>query len=220
VSAEDALARLSLVDPVLMSGVSDQIQGTLDRRNLMAHMGLFARPSDEELLDHVAAFVRAIEGLLLIDATTFWDDQAALAAELVKEQLNKVAIRVQTRIVEAKSHIESMDPDRRDALVEQARAWLEADSRPADEVDVECPACFSTGEGFGDLEDDGEPYFERGEPVGWIPDIKSILTGFRCRVCGLHLNSAEEIHAARLPQEVDNERATEEDLHERIWDDR
>jgi len=50
VSARDALDRLRQLEPELVSGVAPQIMETIERRDQSVHMGVFATPSDDELL--------------------------------------------------------------------------------------------------------------------------------------------------------------------------
>ena len=221
VSAEEASSRLATLEPELMAAVGPQVRETLRRRNQSAHMGLFETPTAEAKLAHAAAFVTAVEGFLRIDPATFWREHAGVAEALVAEQLDAVRVAVQARINLARAEFQRLDLARQESLLDAAAAWREAEDRGPDWVEVECPACRTKAEGGGDLDDFGEPDWDRdGEICGWIGNIKTILTVVRCRACGLTLTGAAEIAAAGLESTVDNDRATTEDIFEPDFDDR
>lgn len=221
VSADHALQRLQAIEPALMAGIASNIEETVTRRDQSVHMGVYTKPSDEELLSHAAAFVQAVNGLLLQEPTQFWSEYGGLAGELVADERDVVRVRVETKFATARSLFAALTEDQRSTLSENGSAFFDeyAEETPG-LVLVECPVCASQAVANGDLTDDGEPDWDHREPdpVGWIHDIKTVITSFDCKVCQLTLEGADEIVAAGLPSKAPNDHADPGLLYEPDWE--
>lgn len=218
VSATDALRRLQLLEPDLPIVFSQNVIATIERRNVGAHVGHAGSPSDEELLTHAAAFVRAIGPLLKIEADRFWGELKGLASSLVEDELNAVKVRVEAALAGARA--------RRALLTDEAFAAAnEASIRDLEDegpevIGAPCPACHATGWAVGYVVDEGEGEAEddHGELTWhWVPDMQLVLESFACRTCGLRLEDEEEITVGGLPARLPNDRASPGDAVEPEW---
>lgn len=203
VSAGDALARLVAIDPAHMAGIAKNVEETIQRRDRSVHLGVFALPSEDELLSHAAAFVEAVNGLLDRDPEDFWLDLAGLASSLIAAERDAVRVRVERKLATARAHFTSLADDQRATLSENGLVyWQYHEDDEPDLVLVECPVCNNEALGSGELVDDGEPEWDPHEsgPVGWSAAVATVLTRFECKVCLLELNGPDELAAAELPE--------------------
>lgn len=217
VSADQAAHRLQVIEPALMAGIASKIDETLDRRDQSVHMGVFSKPSDDELLSHAAAFVEAVNGMLLQVPIEFWSDLAGLAGQLVAAERDVVRIRVEKKLATARALFAALSEDQKLTLSENGLVYFEHYKDEAPEfVLIGCPVCEFEALATGDLTDDGEPDWDHREPepVGWIYDINTVLTNFECKVCQLKFDGTEEIAAAGLPAKVQNDHADPSLLYE------
>jgi hypothetical protein len=161
VSAKDALDRLKLLEPGLVTGIATQIAETIERRDQSVHMGVFTKPTDEELLFHAAAFVEAVNGLLIQSPEEFWEDLAELAGELVAAERDAVRIRVAKKFADARAHLAALTEDERYTLSDSCRAYFEYFTEESEEqpdlVQIKCPVCGYDALETGELIDYGEP---------------------------------------------------------------
>ncbi len=216
-SAKDAMERLRTIDADLVTGIAAQITETIDRRDQSVHMGAYSEPTDGELLTHAAVFVEAVNGLTLQDPSDFWEDLAELANELVAKEGSVVRLRVLKSMADARARLATLSEEERDMFEKTALAYFEDYQEVQPQlVVISCPVCGRAALVDGELTDDGEPIWERGErdPTGWAYDINTIVTGFDCKVCRLVLHGADEIAAAGLPAKVSNDHADPHLLYE------
>lgn len=217
VSAKDALERLRLLEPDLVAGIATQIAETIERRDQSVHMGVFAQPTDEDLLTHAAAFVEAVNGLLLQTPEEFWQDLAGLAEGLVAKERDVVRVRVLKKMVDARDCLALLSEEQQDVFEAAALEFFEdyKEEHP-DLVVAKCPVCGRDALVAGELTDDGEPIWDHRErePVGWAYEINTVVTKFECKVCRLDLDNAEEVAAAGLSTKVANEHADPHLLYE------
>ncbi len=217
VSAKDAMERLRAIDADLVTGIAAQITETIDRRDQSVHMGAYSRPTDDELLTHAAVFVEAVNGLTLQAPSDFWEDLTELATELVAKERDVVRLRVLKSIADARTRLATLSQEERDMFEETELTYFQDHQEEQSQlVVISCPVCGRAALVNGELTDDGEPIWERGErdPIGWAYDINTILTGFDCKVCRLVLDGADEIAAAGLPAKVSNDHADPHRLYE------
>lgn len=217
VSAKDALERLRLLESDLVAGIATQIAETIERRDQSVHMGVFTKPTDEELLTHAAAFVEAVNGLLRQTPEEFWTDLAGLAEGLVAEERDVVRVRVLKKMADARDCLALLSEEQRDVFEDAAIEFFEDHKADHPElVVVKCPVCGKDALVAGELTDDGEPVWDHRErePVGWAPEINTVVTQFECKVCRFDLDNAEEVAAAGLPAKVANEHADPHLLYE------
>lgn len=209
VSASEALNRLDKIEPVLIRRISTNIAETIARRDQSVHMGQFIRPSDETLLSHASTFVEAVNGLLVQNPRIFWDDLADIAAELVAAEHNAVGLRVMAKFAQAKTLLAKLTQEQQEALSQSAKAYVaESRDEKPELVLANCPACSYEGVASGELTDDGEPDFdfEDGEAIPyWVHDINTVVDKFECTVCGLRLDTPDEVNVAGIPPSIPNE---------------
>lgn len=220
-SAEESLQRLMEIEPSVMSVIASQIGDTIMRRDQSVHLGVFVEPTGDELLSHAAAFVEAVNGLLVQNPTAFWGDLASLAAELVAAEKNGVRIRVAQKFATAHELLASLTDEQRELLSSSGEPYIEFRKDETPElVLVTCPVCSYEGIGNGEIDDRGEPVWDHREPdpVGWSYDFRTVLTSFECRVCQLDLSGPAEIRAAGLPEDVDNDHVDPSWFYESDWD--
>jgi hypothetical protein len=220
VSADQALHRMHAIEPALMAAIGPRIEETITRRDQSVHVGVYSKPSDEELLSHAAAFVEAVNGLLLQEPRKFWSDLAGLASELVADERNVVRVRVETKLSTARALFATLTYAQRSTLSDNGSIFFEDNKDDVPElVLVDCPVCNNEAVAGGELTDDGEPAWDREpDPVGWMYDIKTVITSFECEVCQLRLDGADEVAAAGLPPELRNDHADPGLLYEPDWE--
>jgi hypothetical protein len=215
VDAAVALDRLKRLEPELPAVFGPFVEETLERRNLVAHVGLGRAPSDEDHLSHAANFVQALNVLLRWQHADFWGDLAQLAEKLLSDEQNAVAVRVSARLAVAKALANQLTEEAFFAADESEKARLS--DLIHEYVAVSCPACGGTALGVGYIIDDGDvehEYEDGGWTTRWLPDFVTRLELVNCTICKLRLRGADEIAEAGLPDKVANERATSEDVYD------
>lgn len=128
---------------------------------------------------------------------------AAIEKHVAQNRAN-IAARVETQIKRAKQRFEAAASSR-DAAAEIAqinqRDQLDWEHRSS----VECPACGERAWLLGDSADQEDIEYDYEE--GTARELLSVWAeGFGCEACGLHLNAAEFVEAAGLPETFGDDR--------------
>ena len=168
-------------------------------------------PTAEKLLSHIATFVRVVPALLQHEPAQFWGDQHKVVRQLVTKELSGVGARVADKFKAAQSRMRLLGPQ---DVTELAKIVAEAISKADEEELIEwaeqaCPVCSSPGRARGEVFDFGDAYVEDDEYEGifsWTPHIVNLVESFKCEVCLLEIEGADELDAAGLPKLVDNNR--------------
>lgn len=211
VGGREAVARLLELEPNAHLGLDALVLETIDRWNQVKHLGLAREPSPEDFLAHTASFLRVVNALLQREPAQFWGVEHALVEQLVAEELSAVGVRVAEKLDAARRRVQSLGPQ---ALADLANVVAEAIS-DADDWDVTlwaeyaCPVCDSPGRAHGEVIDDGEVDVDADKyevNYHWAPHIVTVVESFKCDVCGLDIEGADELDAAGLPRRVDNDR--------------
>lgn len=164
-------------------------------------------------LSHAAAFVRAVGVLLRSNTEAFWGELAGLAASLVNDELNAVAVRVQAKIAQARAALRLLTANGTNEVGSAlaAAAELALHEEEPDVINLPCPVCRFDGWGVGAVVDEGDAEGEHddgGITWHWLPDLYVLLDSFECHVCRLNLEGAEELDEAGVPLRVATDRAT------------
>lgn len=164
----------------------------------------------------MAQFAIAMEAVVPVtDRSDFWGSGARFVSDLIDDRGKSVRVSVQRRVLQAQESLRELDEGRLQLLIQGSQNIVEDESYDPDVVAVKCPGCNSIGLGkgstddFGDAEADWDGF---GYSYIWIPDIRTVIDSFECYVCGLELNSPEEIEAVGMATSIPNERVTSSDL--------
>lgn len=214
ISGQMALARLLILEPDIAPDFGAYVRETIDRCNMVKHLGLASAPDEDQRSAEAAAFVTAIETLIKPSPEAFWGEQSEVAKKLVSDAHDATAIRVATAVAIATKRMNALGQ----SLAILAAAELETIDKTdaldfADFAEIACPVCKSPGRAYGQLYDDGYGEADAdsdGADYYWVPRIVNIVEHFECAVCGLELTGGDEILESDLPSIVDNSRADPE----------
>jgi hypothetical protein len=211
VGGRDAVKRLLELEPNAHLGLDQLVLETIDRWNQVKHLGLAREPSPEDLLAHTASFLRVANSLLQRNPSQFWGTKHPLVEQLVAEELSAVGVRVAEKLDGARGRVQCLGPQMvADLANVVAQAIADADLwNVLWWAEYPCPVCHSPGRAYGEAIDKGEVDVDadHGEiSYHWASHVVTIVESFKCDVCGLDIEGADELDAADLPRQVDNQR--------------
>lgn len=194
VGLRDALAR---VETFVSSKASNEDLRTLvDLRDGAVHAA-----ADTEVEQRLlAAFVRHVDALLVDldrDRALFWGEQIAVVDTLLLDASDKTRHRVSVKMEASKAKLAKQFADVPKELKRQLMWLRETRSLGPDEDTMQCPVCGSMGLAVG------EHYVEWGDVdevneggVRFFGNVTFSAERFGCPVCGLRLDTVEEIEAS------------------------
>lgn len=206
-TARQALERVEYLDPSF-SAHSAGVRNLLLHRNGEAHLGLVDATRRRAL---GVSFFRAINGLLRVKADVFWAPHDRLVTALLDQEAETLKQAVEIKLAAARVRYEHLVGlvhfDAVEASAQVAAVALASDTSLVEQ----CPVCseetaIAVGDNHEEVESDG------GDWASW--SVCLWTSSFRCLMCGLSLESPEEIQAAGLPEALDNPHADLADLWE------
>ena len=216
IGAVESLHRVSRFVPSLTTEIS-RVEGLFGVRNGGVHLA-----DSRSVSGYVQPFLAAseeIRGALGVDRATYWGEYIGLADQTLKEHVAAVELKVAAALAGANAAYEQ----RFGRLDESARCAaitaLEANTFWGDEEQgLACPACGSSATAFGGVEVEWR-YEEVGDD-DFVAELDAtfIAESFRCHVCGLHLDSPDELAVAKIDRswriDVDQEQYYDESYQE------
>jgi hypothetical protein len=185
VSLRVALKRVTTFVPSRAS--TEALANLIDLRDGAIHIG--ASTEVEERL--LVAFVQRADSLLADlsrDRESFWGGQLAVVDTILEEASSKVSHRVAVKMQVAKARFERDYNDLPIKLRADVISTRETGIVRLDEAAMECPACDSRGLASGEV------------TVEWgTEDVWFSAHRFICPICGLRLDSMEEIDQVTDP---------------------
>ena len=156
-------------------------QRLADMRNGIVHAA-----EDVEVEERIlAAFAQHADALLAdLDRSRddFWRGQLTVVDALLKDASDKLAHRVEVRLAAATAWFEHRHATEGEAVISVLRAVSKSAVLTAAQRFQVCPVCDSFG-------------IATGEHIGVDREVWFAAQTFRCRVCGLRLDSEAEIDA-------------------------
>lgn len=199
VGLSGALARAGLF--VRSKAAKDDLRILIDMRNGIVHAA-----EDAEVEERIlAAFAQQADALLADlgrDREDFWRGQLPVVDALLKDASDKLAHRVEVRLAAAAAMLERRKATEGDAVLSMLRALSESVPLTASQRLHRCPVCESFGIATGDHGVEWVPADwdkESGQVTNVDGEVWFTAQAFRCRACGLHLDSQAEIDACFNP---------------------
>lgn len=199
VGLSGALARADLF--VRSKAAKNDLRILVDMRNGIVHAAEDAEVEERILV----AFVQQADTLLADlgrDRKDFWRGQLPVVDALLKDASDKLTHRVEVRFAAAAAMLERRKADEGDAVLGVLRAVSESVPLTAGQRLHRCPVCESSGIATGDHGVEWVPTDwdkETGQVTSVDGEVWFTAQAFRCRVCGLHLDSQAEIDACFDP---------------------
>jgi hypothetical protein len=222
VSGPEALDRLLELEPALAPEFGPAVRDTINRCNMVKHVGTTANPTEAERIEQAGAFVTAIDHLVQIKPADFWSEHLALAESLVQDARDVTRVRVAAAEAKARERLAAVG-ERLTELAEKATAEI-AQDEDGDHgyfAVIKCPICGSPARAYGDLIDNGDVEVDwnpDGTDYFWAHRPMNIVERFVCGVCEFELNGADQIRESQIPAMADNERVDSELLAEADFD--
>jgi hypothetical protein len=152
----------------------------------------------------IAAFVKHTDALVAYlgrDRADFWGDRLGVADVLLAGARTEVEHLVGVRLADARANFQAID----EQLLPALRHLAESRAIDDDQARARCPACASPAvlTGFRDV---GAIHYVRDEHGNIVQPAFTVLfsaESLACPVCGLRLDSPEELDAAGLESLID-----------------
>jgi hypothetical protein len=218
ISARETLERLTRLLPALP--VLD-ILPLLEVRDGSTHFLISDRDAVESLIVAWLAAMRVVQDALGADDAKAFGSYAETARAVREEHADRVERIVSAKIARAQKAFDEryrdLDASALTVILTAIAASISLDGY--DEQVAECPACRKSGviggqhefqEWIADYDVEGG----EGYVSGVYPRVSLFTTHFRCPVCGLRLEGADELEAAKLETILDVEEARTEDFVE------
>jgi hypothetical protein len=203
ISGAEALTRRSLYEPHLKD-VLEPAREIITLRNGEAHLATSDGTQQQRTF---VVFLRVIEALLVVDPEDFWHPHYGLVQATLDERAEAVQRQVAEAMAAARIAVETRFAGVEEDYVRAAIAV--ASTRLAARVDdeyslvIDCPACEFPAEVLGETDQTSVHVDDDGFAVA--PLLTFFASSLRCEVCGLELDGAEQIEAAGLESEWENE---------------
>jgi len=207
VGLRDALTRVKTF--VSSPASDDDLKELVDLRDGVVHAG-----HDENVADRLlVSFIQHAHAMLADlgrDVEPFWGERYAVVEALLAEVTDRVAHRVSVKIAAARASFDRQY-DFAPEVLEILRRIPKPPHLGQGEETQTCPACESDGIAEGEYEV-VDAYDRDGIPSG--REVLFIATGFRCPMCGLHLDSVMEMSGSPIPDDWEIEGADPDDYED------
>jgi hypothetical protein len=201
VGLADALARMERFG--VKRKAKEDLQTLVDLRNGIVHAA-----EDVEVEERIlAAFVQHADALIADlgrDRGDFWSGRLSVVDALLADAGDKVAHRVAFRIAAAKARIERRIASEGEQVLQPLRTLSEPAILAADQRPEECPVC----EAYGIATGEHVVHLLVGDRHKDTLDLAYVSArvwfsagGFKCQVCGLHMESGDEMECASMDTE-------------------
>ncbi|MFF3733297.1 hypothetical protein ACFYXM_24005 [Streptomyces sp. NPDC002476] len=197
IGASTAIGRLRKMEvlPQRNSGEADALDGLIELRNGVAHLGT------DDVGDYLGTFAATVDRLLLHveqDRSSFWEFWSDTAQAVLDERAGRLEKDVRLRMNQARHRFSTRFADLPEEAVDGARQAVSERGLIVVEVGPEktlfqtlsqCPACGQ----------EAAALFLAVNKDSLLFDMKLAAEGLLCGLCGLHLASVDEVEAAGLP---------------------
>jgi hypothetical protein len=193
VGVRDALVRVRMF---VKSSVAEADLRTLaDMRDGTVHAAMGVEVEERLMV----AFLRHADALLAdlkCDRAEFWGAQLAVVDALLADASDKVGHRVGVKLAAARASFERLYAQVSAEALEIARRIAQPRVYEANEAPSMCPACESTGVATGARDIEMKPGRDEAGRAHGVELFNA--DGFTCQICGLVLDSADELTAAGM----------------------
>ncbi|MFI1035548.1 hypothetical protein [Streptomyces sp. NPDC020951] len=197
IGASTAIGRLRKMDvlPQKPSGEADDLDGLIELRNGVAHLGT----GDVE--DYLGTFVATVDRLLSHleqEASSFWESWSDTARVVLDDRADRLQKDVRLRMSHARHRFRTRFADLPEGAVDgveravSERGLIVVEVGPAKalfQTLSQCPACDREAAALFLAVDQDSPLFE----------MELTAEGLLCGLCGFHLASTAEVEAVGLP---------------------
>lgn len=186
----------------------------VDVRNGVAHLGEVQAEDAERVLVPYLKASEALRDALGIDRPTYWGEFTDLVDTALKENVEKVRLRVETALANARREFErrfgELDAKTKEAMLDVIASGYRL--QKYDEQLLDCPVCDTPAYTYGSVEVEYDEDWDHREGIllGVHPSFTFVPQTFGCNACGLELNGRDELEAAGI-----SESWTLEDVDER-----
>jgi hypothetical protein len=195
VGLRDALERAKTF--VTSNAPDDELRTLVDMRDGTVH----AAQDDQVEERLVVAFVQHADALLADlgrDRAKFWGGQLAVVDALLADASDKIAHHVEVKLAAARASFDRRYGEEPDELLHLVRRLANPQVLENDQAPIECPACESLGIATGAREVEYDHQEDQDGTIYPVAVVRLTVASFACRVCGLQLDSAAELTAARM----------------------
>ena len=203
INAAEAIVRASRFVPTV-DALVPSLELLILVRNGVAHLGEASRDDAEEVL---VPYLEATEDLragLDLDRAAYWGEFVDLVNSALRENVERVRLRVETALAVARQEFERRFAALDDATREAMLRVIETSYTPEkyDEQLLECPACETPALAFGSVKVEVDEDWDYHDQVliAVHPYFTFIPSGLRCNACGLDLDGRGEMDAAGIAE--------------------
>ena len=204
INAADAIARAARFVPTV-EALAPDLELLILVRNGVAHLGEASSGRRRRCACSVPEDFRgAPRAALKLDRAAYWGEFVDLVESALKENVEKVRLRVETALAIARQEFEKRFGELDEATRQAMLRVIEAGYAPEkyDEQLLDCPACGTPALTFGSVkvEMDEDWDHHEGVLIGVQPYFTFIPNRLRCSACGLELDGRDELDAAGIAE--------------------
>lgn len=222
VGAKEVFNRCIQILPKLKDYEAEMIL-LADFRSGVLHLAEHEKEFVKKVFSPYLKFVKILCEAMNISMSDYFGEFHKLVDVSIKESTKQINIDVERSITKAKidfqERFEGLEEVIKKNIVKSITDGYVLDKY--DEALFECPVCKNDGVVAGTFHiETWDVDFDRdGNPEGAYPVGKLYATSFNCNVCGLKLNTSEELEAAGIDTVVGVENIDPTDFYEPDFDD-
>lgn len=217
IGAKEVFSRCAQIVPKLKD-YDVEMSLLADFRSGVLHLAEHEKEFTKKVFLPYLKFVKILLEAMKLSLSDYFGEFAQLVETSIKEATKEVDIKVERLIAKAKisfkERFEDVEaPVKRNIIKSIIDNYVL--SQYEEEL-TECPACENDAVVTGSHEvTDWDVDFDRyGNPEGAYPIVKLYATSFRCNVCGLKLNTSEELESAGIDTIVRLENVNPADFYD------
>jgi hypothetical protein len=221
IGANEAFTRCTQLIPKLKDYEKEMVL-LFNFRNGVLHLAEYEKEFAKKVFSPYLKVIQILLETMNTPLTDFFKEYSKLAETNIQESINEINIEVERLVAKAKLNFQKRFDGVEDSLKKSIIKNI-ADSYALTNYEklIDCPVCNSdaviTGATAGvDWEVD---YDSDGTVSGAYPIVQLIAVSLKCNVCGLELNTSEEIDAAGVVSCWDTADVDPADFYEPDFDD-
>jgi len=192
-----------------------------DVRNGLVHLTGFEKEAINKVFLPYCKYIKKILESIDTPLDDFFGEFTKLVNTSIKKSAKEIDIKVQCLLAKSKNDFKNKFKNtekkvRKIIINTIVKSYV---LEQYDEELIDCPSCNNLSATISGSHEvvDWEADFDRdGEPIGAYPVVVLYGDSLRCDVCGLRLNSSEEINAAGIESSVKLEDIDPSDFYEEI----
>jgi len=187
-------------------------------RSGLVHLGDHDAELAKKVFTPYLKHAKIILEALNIGLKDFFGEFSDIASTNIKDSRQEIEIHVQTSLAKARSDFKQRFQGMEKEVVKGIIKTLEESYvlTKYEEENTQCPICKNLGVVSGSFEvEKWEVDVDRdGNPEGAYPVVKLHCDSFKCRVCGLELESSEALESAGIEPCIDLENVDPADFYD------